>query len=120
MQVLRVDMKSLGGSLGFCQRDADELSRPAAARTGWNRCAVRAGAGVAQECADFIGGFGRKNVLELAGLLLDFGFAVHGEAVGEQALSQTVTANDVGGALTAAGREFNDHAAVAGRDASGF
>jgi len=36
--------------------------------------------------ADLVGGLGGKDVLKLAGLLLDFGFAVHGERVGEQAL----------------------------------
>jgi hypothetical protein len=69
---------------------------------------------MAKECAYFVGGFGRKNVFELAGLLFDFGFAVHGEAVGEQALGEAVTANNIRGALTAAGREFHDHAAIAG------
>ena len=73
---------------------------------------------MAKERANLVGGFGRKDVLELAGLLFDFGFAVHGKAVGEQALSKTVPANDVSGALTPAGREFDNHAAVAGRDSS--
>jgi hypothetical protein len=39
-----------------------------------------------EKSANLVGGFGRKDVLELARLLLDFGFAVHGERVGEQAL----------------------------------
>ena len=69
---------------------------------------------MAQEGADLVGGFGRENVFELAGLLFDFGFAVHGEAVGEQALGKAMAADDIGGALTAAGCEFDDHAAVAG------
>ena len=33
--------------------------------------AVRAGAGMAEESADLVGRFGRENVFELAGLLLD-------------------------------------------------
>jgi hypothetical protein len=56
-----------------------------------------------QEGAYLVGGFGGQNVLELAGLLLDFGLAVHGKAVGEQALGKAVAADDVGGTLTAAG-----------------
>src|SRR5271166_370781 len=77
---------------------------------------MRAGARMAQKCAYFVGGFGREDVLELARLLLDFGLAVHGEAVGEQALGQTVAADNVCGALTAAGGELDDEAAVAGRN----
>jgi hypothetical protein len=69
---------------------------------------------VAQEGADLVGGFGGQNVLELASLLFDFGFAVHGETVGEQAFGKAVTTDDIGGALAAAGREFDNHAAVAG------
>jgi hypothetical protein len=41
---------------------------------------------MSQKRADLIGSFRREDVLELAGLLLDFGFAVHGEAVGKKAL----------------------------------
>ena len=69
---------------------------------------------MAQEGADLVGGFGRQDVLELAGLLFDFGFAVHGETVGEQAFGKAMAADDIGGALAAAGREFDNHAAVAG------
>jgi hypothetical protein len=36
--------------------------------------------------ADFVGGFGREDVLELTGLLLDFSFAIHRERIGEEAL----------------------------------
>ena len=67
---------------------------------------MRASARVAEEGAYLVGGFGREDVLELAGLLFDFGLAVHGEAVGEQSLSQAVAANDVSGALTAARGKF--------------
>ena len=73
-----------------------------------------AGAGVAQEGADLVGGLGGQNVFELAGLFFDFGFAIHGETVGEQSLGQAVAADDVGSALAAAGCEFDNHAAVAG------
>ena len=43
-----------------------------------------------EEGADFVGRFGREDVFELAGLLLDFGFAVHGERVGEEAFGETM------------------------------
>ena len=44
---------------------------------------MRACPRMAEECADLIGGFGRKNVLEFAGLLFNVGLAVHGETIGE-------------------------------------
>jgi hypothetical protein len=69
---------------------------------------VGAGERVVEEGADFVGGFGREDVLELAGLLLDFGFAVHGERIGEEALGQAMAADDVGGALMSARGEFDD------------
>ena len=59
-------------------------------------------------------------MLELAGLLLDFGFAVHGERIGEEALGQAVAADDVGGALMSARSEFDDRGTVAGRKACGL
>jgi hypothetical protein len=73
---------------------------------------MRASQGMVEEGADLVGRFGRKYVLELAGLLLDFGFAVHGERIGEKALGQTMTANDVGGALISAWREFDDRLTI--------
>src|SRR5579864_1530335 len=107
MQVLRVIMKRSGVSLRVFQSGAVAATF-AAARPGRNECAVGAGAGVAQEGAYLVGGFGREDVLELAGLLLDFGFAVHGKAVGEEAFRQAVATNDIGGALAAAGRQLDD------------
>ena len=44
-----------------------------------------AGQRVVKKSADLVGGFRRENVLELAGLLLDLGFAVHGKRIGEEA-----------------------------------
>jgi hypothetical protein len=114
MQVLRAIMKRSGVPFGFCERRAGEISAPAAAWSRRNERAVGAGAGVAQEGADLVGGLGGQNVFELAGLLFDFGFTVHGEAVGEQALGQAMAADNIGGALAAAGCEFDNHAAVAG------
>ena len=54
-----------------------------------------------QKSADLVGSFGRKNVLELASLLLDFRFAVHGQAIGKQPLCQAVPADNAAGALAA-------------------
>ena len=73
-----------------------------------------------REGADLIGRFGREDVFELAGLLLDFGLAVHGQAVGEEPFGQAMAADDVGGALASARRELDDHAAVAVETPLGF
>ena len=70
---------------------------------------MRASTGMPQKGADFIRRFERQDVLEFAGLLLDFGFAVHGEAIGKQPLGQAVAADDASGAFTAARGEFDDH-----------
>ena len=40
--------------------------------SGRNRCSVWASAGVTEKTADVVGSFWRENVLEFAGLLLDF------------------------------------------------
>jgi len=60
-----------------------EIMLNTAARPGRNRSPVWASSRVVQKRADFIRSFGRENVLELAGLLFDFSFAVHGQAVCE-------------------------------------
>ena len=73
---------------------------------------MRARLRMSEERADLVGGSRRENVLELAGLLLDFGFAVHGEAIGEQAFGQPVTANDASGAATASRCQGNHGATV--------
>ena len=65
-----------------------------------------------QKSADLVGSFGREDMLELAGLLFDFGLAVHGEAVGEKAFREAMAADDAGGAFASAGSEFDDHGAV--------
>src|SRR5580704_12168928 len=67
-----------GGPLGLGYGNAGEVSGATAAGPGGYERAVGAGARVAEECADLVGSFGRKDVLELAGLLFDLGFAVHG------------------------------------------
>jgi len=81
---------------------------------------MRARLRMAQERADLIRRFGREDVLELAGLLLDFGLAVHGERIGEEALGETMAADDVGSAVTATAGEFYDQRALAGGNAAGF
>ena len=90
-----------------CARKALPHHRLAFCLAAWsrrNRGAVGAGSGMAEERADFVGGFRRKDVLELAGLLFDFGFAVHGQAVSEEALGQAVAADDAAGAVASAAR----------------
>lgn len=68
---------------------------------------------MAEERADLVGGFGRENVLELAGLLLDFGLAVHRQTVSEKALGQPMPADDATGALAAAWGELHDQGPIA-------
>src|SRR5580704_17171562 len=87
-----------------------------AARARWNGRPMRTSPGMAEETADLVGGLGRQDVFELAGLLLDLGFAVERETVGEETLSQAMSADDVSRALTTMGCQLDNHAAVAGRD----
>src|SRR5579863_3073547 len=75
---------------------------------------------MAQEGADLIRSARREDVLELASLLLDFRFAVHGEAISEEALGETMAANDADGAFAAAFREFNNLASVSNRRRRGL
>lgn len=65
--------------------------------------------------ADLVGSFGREDMLKLAGLLLDFRFAVHGQAVSKETLGQTMPADDAARSLAPARREFHDQSAVAHR-----
>ena len=48
-----------------------------------------------QKRADLVCGFWRQNVLELTGLLFDFSFAVHGQAIGKQPLCQPMPADNL-------------------------
>ena len=73
---------------------------------------MRAGSGMSEKRANFVGRFRREDMLELARLLLDFGFAVHGKAIGEEALRQSMTPDDASGTLAPARGEFDDHCAV--------
>src|ERR1700687_569123 len=80
----------------------DSLS--CAARSRRNRRPVRARARMPQECADLIGRFGRKNVLKLAGLLLDLRLAVHRQAVSKQPLGQPMPSDDAACSIAPAWR----------------
>jgi hypothetical protein len=55
---------------------------------------MRAGFRVAKESADTLVEFGRDDVFEAAGLLVDFGF-IDGEGVGEEAFGEAVATNYV-------------------------
>src|ERR1700686_2326176 len=96
----------------------DSLSR--AARSRRNRCPVRASAWVAEERADLIGSFGRKNVLKLAGLLLDLRLAVHRQAVRKQPLGQPMPPDDAARSIAPAWREFDNQRPVAQRGSDRF
>lgn len=54
-------------------------------------------------------------MFELAGLLLDLAFAIHGETVGEQAFGQAMAPNNARGPLAPARREFDHDAAISDR-----
>src|SRR5947209_20619172 len=86
-----------------------------ATRPRRNRRAMRAGPWMPQKSADLVRCLGRQDVLELASLLLDFGFAVHGEAVGEETLGQPVPSNDAGCAFASTCCQFDDQGTVAQR-----
>src|SRR5262249_47561846 len=70
---------------------------------------------VPQECADLVCRLRRQNVLEFACLLLDFGFAVHSKAVGEQTPRQPVSPDDVRGFLSPTVRHLYDQCSIAHR-----
>ena len=65
---------------------------------------MRTSAGMAEEGAYLIRGFGGEDVFEFAGLLLNFGLAIHGEAVGEEPFGETVAANNASRPLPASRR----------------
>src|SRR5580658_4026153 len=82
-----VPLRKLGLSCGRTRNcGAGRFRASSAAHSRRNRRTMRASPRMSKECTDFVSRFRRKNVLELAGLLLDLGFAVHGKAVGEEAL----------------------------------
>src|SRR5947207_7900636 len=73
--------------------------------------------GMSQECANLVCGFGREDVLELAGLLLDLRFTFEGQTVGKQPFREPMASNDIRGPLASALCQLDNHAAVADRDA---
>src|SRR5579863_2222141 len=73
-----------------------------AARPRRNRRAVRAGRRMPQKRTDLIGRLRRENVFGLAGLLFDFRFAIHRQAVGEEPLRQPMPSNDAARTLPTA------------------
>ena len=75
---------------------------------------MRAGERMSQKCADLVRRLGRENMLKLAGLLLDFGFAVHRQAVGKKPLRKPVATNNISGPLAAARSQFNNLVAISG------
>lgn len=81
---------------------------------------MRASRRMTQERAYLIRCFRAEDMFELAGLLFDFRFTVHGKAVGEQALGETMAANDADGAFASAIGEFDDLAAIAEGRCSGL
>src|ERR1017187_4768419 len=78
-----------------CNRGACRFCLFSAARSRRDRRAVRARTRVAEERTDFVRRFGGQDVFELAGLLLDFGFAIHGERIGKESFSKAMSADDV-------------------------
>jgi hypothetical protein len=52
-------------------------------------------------------------VLELAGLLLDFGLTVHGERIREEAFRQPVPPDDVGRPLMSTWSQLDDQRSIA-------
>jgi hypothetical protein len=71
-----------------------------------------------EEGTDLIRRFRREYMLELASLLLDLGFAVHGERISEQPLRQSMAPNNVGSALMSARSKLHDQRSIARRKAS--
>jgi hypothetical protein len=72
---------------------------------------------VAKERADLVRSFRRENVLEFAGLLLDFRFTFQCQAIREKTLREAVPTNDVRSSLPSARGQFNDQTAIAHRNA---
>src|SRR5208337_3004947 len=98
---------------GTENRGSRKLRAFAAARPRRNRRPVRAGSRMPKECTNLVRRFRRKNVLELASLLLDLRLAIHGQAVSKQALRQPVTPDDASRSFAAPRREFHNQCPIA-------
>lgn len=81
---------------------------------------MRTGSGMSEESADLVRSLVRQDVLELAGLLLDFRLAVERKAVSEQAFGKSMPANNVRSALAPPRGEFDYRASIAGGNAGGL
>jgi len=75
---------------------------------------------MSEESADLVRSLVRQDVLELAGLLLDFRLAVERKAVSEQAFRKSMSSDNVRGALAPARGEFDDRTPIAGGNARGL
>src|SRR5580658_652438 len=98
----------------------NKFSAPSAACSRRNRRTVRASAWMSEKGAYLVRRFRRKDVFELAGLLLDFRFAVHGQAVSKKALGEAMSTNDAACPLAPAGRKLHDQRAIADRSGHRF
>ena len=86
-----------------------------AACTPRDRASVRTCFRVTQEGADAVRRFRRQDMLELAGLLLDYRLVRYPQSLHEQDFRQPVTSDDVFCALAAAIRELNGLQSMLGR-----
>jgi len=121
MELSFVNLRGLSASAFFLQgipthslsnRSPSQAHHIPAARPRRNRCPVWARPRMAKERTDLIGRLWRKNMLKLAGLLLDLGFAVHGQAVGKQPLSQPVSPDDAPRPLASSRRQLDNQCPV--------
>ena len=72
-----------------------------AAGAGWDWTAVRAMSRVFEKDTDSLGDFRAQDVLECAGIGLQFLFIVHLEGVGKKPLGESVSANHAAGTVPA-------------------
>src|ERR1700722_13673892 len=79
-----------------------------ATRPGRNWRSVRTGSGVSEERANLVRRFRRKNVFELASLLLDLRFTVKGKAVGKKPPREPVPPDNAASALAPARSELDN------------
>src|ERR1700758_2184392 len=91
---------------------------PTTARSRRNRRSVGASKRMVEEGTDLIRRFRREYVFELASLLLDLGFAVHGKRVCEQPLRQPMAPNDIRCPLMSTRSKLDNQRSIARRKAS--
>src|SRR6266849_1212427 len=90
------------------ERRFDSTARP---RRYWRP--MRARSRMPQKSANLLCRFRRKNVLELASLLLDLRLALERQTVGKQPLGQAMPPNNVSSSLASPRSQFHNHASVA-------